>query len=49
MHAIVMGYFNSLMGEGSAAKMVGPLGLGKRNERRQEAHQLRQATRGSRK
>jgi hypothetical protein len=38
-----MGDFNSIMGEGSTDKVVGPFGLCKRNER-QDAHQLLQAT-----
>ena len=33
MNAIVMGDFNSVMGEGSTDKVVGHFGLGKRNER----------------
>ena len=28
-----MGYFNSIVGEGSTGKVVGPFGLGKINER----------------
>ena len=30
--AIVMGDFNSILGEGSTDKLVGPFGLGKINE-----------------
>ena len=30
---IIMGDFNSIVGEGSTDKMVGPFGLVKRNER----------------
>ena len=33
VNAIVMGDFNSIVGEGSTDKVVGPFGLGKRNER----------------
>ena len=33
MKAIVMGDFNSIVGEGSTNKVVGLFGLGKRNER----------------
>jgi hypothetical protein len=33
VNAIVMGDFNSILGEGSTDKVVGPFGLGKRNER----------------
>jgi hypothetical protein len=33
VNAIVMGDFNSIMGEGFTDKVVGPFGLGKRNER----------------
>jgi hypothetical protein len=33
MNAIVMGYINNIVGEGSTDKVVGPFGLGKRNER----------------
>jgi hypothetical protein len=33
VNAIVMGYFNCIMGEGSTDKMVGPFGLHKRNEK----------------
>jgi hypothetical protein len=33
MNAIVMGDFNSIVGEGSTDKVVGPFGLDKRNKR----------------
>ena len=33
MNAIVMGDFNSIVGEESTDKEVGPFGLGRRNER----------------
>ena len=33
VNAIVMGDFNSIVGEGSTDKVVGLFGLGKRNER----------------
>jgi hypothetical protein len=33
VNAIVMGDFNSIVGEGSTDKVVGPFKLGKRNER----------------
>ena len=42
VNAIVMGDFNSIVGEGSTDKVVGPFGLGRRNER-QDAHRLLQA------
>ena len=33
VNAIVMGDFNSIVGEGSTDKVVGPFGIGRRNER----------------
>jgi hypothetical protein len=33
VNAIVMGDFNSIVGEGSTDKVVGPFGLSRRNER----------------
>ena len=33
VNAIVMGDFNSIVGEGSTDKVLGPFGLGRRNER----------------
>ena len=33
VNATVMGDFNSIVGEGSADKVVGPFGLGRRNKR----------------
>ena len=43
VNAIVMGDFNSIVGEGSTDKVVGPFGLCRRNER-QDAYPLQQAT-----
>ena len=33
VNAIMMRDFNSIVGEGSTDKVIGPFGLGKRNER----------------
>ena len=43
VNAIVMGDFNSIVGEKSTDKVVGPFGLGRKNKR-QDAHRLLQST-----